>query len=80
VPDGSSRSPIDALLSAGLAEREIAAKTDAMLERIGRFVHDLVDVDGTQVATESISDSRTRAGSPVELLPMPGAVFAVVDD
>ena len=46
----------------------------------GTSTIDLVDVDGTQVAAESISDQRRGAGSAVRVMPMPGAVFAVVDD
>jgi iron(III) transport system ATP-binding protein len=46
----------------------------------GTSTIDLVDVVGTQVATESMSDHRREPGGAVAVVPMPGAVFAVLDD
>ena len=46
----------------------------------GTSTIDLVDVDGVQIALESISDDRHAPGSAVGVLPTPGAVFAVLDD
>jgi iron(III) transport system ATP-binding protein len=46
----------------------------------GTSTIDVVDVGGTQVATESMSDQRREAGTEVTVVPVPGAVFAVLDD
>jgi iron(III) transport system ATP-binding protein len=46
----------------------------------GTSTIDLVDVDGTQVAVESITEERRAPGAIVALQPVPGAVFAVLDD
>ena len=46
----------------------------------GTSTIDLVDVDGVQIALESISDDRHVPGGAVAVAPTPGAVFAVLDD
>ena len=46
----------------------------------GTSTIDLVDVDGVQIALESISDDRHVPGGVVAVAPTPGAVFAVLDD
>jgi len=46
----------------------------------GTSTIELVDVMDTQVATESISDQRHGVGAAVDVIPLPGAVFAVLDD
>jgi iron(III) transport system ATP-binding protein len=46
----------------------------------GTTTIDLLDVGGTQIATESISDHGAGAGPTIDVIPMRGAVFAVVDD
>ena len=46
----------------------------------GTSTIDLVDVDGVQIALESISDDRHVPGRAVAVAPTPGAIFAVLDD
>jgi hypothetical protein len=60
--------------------------TDARRGSIIRSVYqgtstiDLVELDGTQLAVESLSEERHAPGSMVAVMPAPGAVFAVLDD
>ena len=46
----------------------------------GTSTIDLVDVDGVQIALESMSDDRQAPGSAVSVTPTSGALFAVLDD
>ena len=46
----------------------------------GTSTIDLVEVDGLQIALESISDDRQAPGATVGVTSAPGAVFAVLDD
>jgi iron(III) transport system ATP-binding protein len=41
---------------------------------------DLVDLDGRQIAVESFSEERHSPGTPVSVVPTPGALFALLDD
>jgi len=41
---------------------------------------DLVDLDGTQVAVESFAEERHVPGTQVAVRPVPGALFALLDD
>jgi iron(III) transport system ATP-binding protein len=41
---------------------------------------DLVDIDGTQVAVESFAEVRHSPGTQVAVRPVPGALFALLDD
>src|SRR5262245_58536332 len=60
--------------------------TDARRGSIIRSVYqgtstiDLVELDGTRLAVESLSEERRAPGSAVAVMPSPGAVFAVLDD
>jgi iron(III) transport system ATP-binding protein len=60
--------------------------TDARRGSIIRSVYQgtstifLVALDGTQLAVESLSEERHAPGSTVAVMPVPGAVFAVLDD
>ncbi len=46
----------------------------------GTSTIDIVEVQGVQIALESISDDRHVPGTVVAVVPTPGAVFAVLDD
>ena len=46
----------------------------------GTSTIDLVEIDGRQVATESMSDHRHEPGMAVGVTAAPGAMFAVLDD
>jgi hypothetical protein len=39
----------------------------------------VVDMGGTQVTVESIADERHAAGAKVDVSPLPGALFALLD-
>ena len=62
------------------------AATDARRGSIIRSVYQgtstiyLVELDGTQLTVESLSEERHAPGSTVAVMPTPGAVLAVLDD
>jgi iron(III) transport system ATP-binding protein len=63
-----------------------ASAADGRSARVVRSVFqgtssvDLIDLDGTQIAVESFAEERHRPGTLVSVKPMPGALFALLDD
>jgi iron(III) transport system ATP-binding protein len=67
-----------ALHEGGAAEGRAASVIRSIYQ--GTSTLDLVEVEGRAVTTESMSERRREAGAAVTIAPVPGAVFAVLDD